>query len=133
MSFAVNRYQSQQVQSASPARVIVQFYDGALRFIRQAEQSLSVRDFAGKGMQLTRAHAVVSELRNNLDHTRAPELCAELDRLYVFVLDCITDANAKADAKPLAGACKVLEELRSAWVQIADEPAGVKIIGSPTT
>ena len=132
MSFAVHRYQSQQVQSASPARVIVQFYDGALRFIRQAEQALSVRDFGGKGVQLTKAHAVVSELRNNLDHTRAPELCAELDRLYVFVLDCITESNLKADAKPLAGACRVLEELRSAWVQIADAPASVKVIGSPT-
>jgi flagellar secretion chaperone FliS len=131
MSFGLSQYHSQQVQSASPARVIVQFYDGALRFIRQAEQSLSVRDFAGKGTQLTRAHAVVSELRNNLDHTRAPELCAELDRLYVFVLDCITEANTKADPKPLTGACKVLEQLRSAWVQLADEPTGVRIIGGP--
>ena len=122
MSFGLSQYHSQQVQSASPARVIVQFYDGALRFIRQAEQSLAVRDFASKGTQLTRAHAVVSELRNNLDHTRAPELCAELDRLYVFVLDCITEANMKCETKPLDAAIKIVEQLRGAWVEVAEAP-----------
>lgn len=131
MSFAASQYRSQQVQTASPAQVIVQFYDGALRFIRQAEQHINARNFAGKGERLSRAHAVVAELRANLDHTRAPELCAELDRLYVYVLDCITEANSNTDAAPLAGACKVLEQLRSAWVQVAEEAATPRVVGAP--
>ena len=131
MSFAVAQYRSNQVQTASPARVIVQFYDGALKFVRLGAQALAAKDFAAKGMHLSRAHAIVSELRANLDPTRAPELCAELDRLYVFILDRITEANIKVDAKPLAAAIKVLEELRAAWAQVADEPTGVRVIGAP--
>lgn len=131
MSFAVAQYRSNQVQTASPARVVVQFYDGALRFIRSAVSAIEARDYAAKGVQLSRAHAIVAELRANLDPTRAPELCAELDRLYVFVLDRITEANLKASAEPLAAAVKVLEQLRSAWAQVADEPTGVRVIGTP--
>jgi flagellar secretion chaperone FliS len=131
MSFAVAQYRSNQVQTASPARVIVQFYDGALKFIRLASQALDAGDIAAKGVHLSRAHAIVSELRANLDPTRAPELCAELDRLYVFVLDGITEANMKASAKPLAPAIKVLEQLRGAWAQVADEPTGVRVLGTP--
>lgn len=132
MSFAVSQYRSNQVQTASPAQVIVQFYEGALRFIRQAEQHIAARNYAGKGERLSRAHAVIAELRANLDHTRAPELCAELDRLYVYVLDCITEANMKTDAAPLANACKVLEQLRSAWAQIAEDTAGpARVVGAP--
>lgn len=132
MSFAVAQYRSNQVQTASPARVIVQFYDGALRFLKLATQAIDARDYAAKGVHLSRAHAIVSELRANLDATRAPELCAELDRLYVYVLECITEANFKADAKPLAPAFKVLEELRAAWSQVANEGTGtVRVIGSP--
>lgn len=130
MSFAVAQYRSNQVQTASPARVIVQFYDGALKFIRQASESIANRHYGAKGVQLTRAHAIVSELRTNLDPTHAPELCAELDRLYTYVLDCITEANFTVDAKPLAPAIKVLEDLRSAWVQVADE-VPIQIIGTP--
>jgi flagellar protein FliS len=131
VSFAVTQYRSNQVQTASPARIVVQFYDGALKFLKLATQALAVRDYATKGMHLSRAHAIVSELRANLEPTRAPELCAELDRLYVYVLDCITEANLKADAKQLAPAIKVLNELRSAWAQVADEPTGVRGVVAP--
>lgn len=131
MSFAVAQYRSNQVQTASPARIVVQFYDGALKFIKLAAHSIEQRDYAAKGVQLSRAHAIVAELRANLDPTRAPELCAELDRLYVYVLDCITESNMKMDAKALAPAVRVLEQLRSAWAQVADEPTGVRIIGTP--
>lgn len=133
MSYAVAQYRSSQVHTASPARVIVQFYDGALKFIRLAVQALQKRDFAAKGLHLSRAHAIVSELRVNLDSSRAPELTAELDRLYLYVLSCITKANNEADPKPLAPAVNVLEQLRSAWAQVADEPtgSGVRVVGSP--
>jgi flagellar secretion chaperone FliS len=131
VSFAVSQYRNSQVQTASPARIIVQFYDGAIKFINLGIQGIEKKDVAKKGVQLSRAHEIVSEMRANLDHTRAPELCAELDRLYVYVLDCITEANLKVDATPLAGALKVLEMLRGAWVQIADEPSGVRVVAAP--
>jgi len=131
VSFAVAQYRSSQVQTASPARVIVQFYDGAIRFMKLACQAMTVRDYATKGMYLSRAHAVVSELRANLDHTRAPEITNELDRLYVYVLDCITEANMKAAPEPLEPAFKVMEQLRGAWVSVADEGTGVRVVGTP--
>jgi flagellar protein FliS len=133
VSYAVSQYRSSQVHTASPARIIVQFYDGALKFIKLGAQALEAKDFATKGVQLSRAHAIVSELRLNLDSSCAPELTAELDRLYLYVLSCITSANMHADAKRLAPAVSVLEQLRSAWAQVADEPtgSGVRILGTP--
>lgn len=133
MSYAAAQYRSSQVHTASPARVIVQFYDGALKFIRLAAQALVVRDYATKGVHLSRAHAIVTELRVNLDTTQAPELTAELDRLYEYVLSCITEANTKADEKLLIPAVNVLTQLRAAWAQVADEPAGsgIMVVGRP--
>ncbi|MDB4986034.1 MAG: fliS [Myxococcaceae bacterium] len=133
MSYAVSQYRSSQVHTASPARVIVQFYDGALKFIRLGAQALEVKDFAAKGVHLSRAHAIVSELRLNLDSARAPELTAQLDQLYLYILSCITAANMQADAKLLAPATNVLMQLRSAWVQVAEEGAGsgVRAVAAP--
>jgi len=133
VSFAVSQYRTNQVQTASPARVIVQFYDGAIRFLKLACQAMEAKDYATKGMYLMRTHAIVTELRANLDHTRAPELTGELDRLYVYMLDCITEANIKASPEPLTGAFKVLDSLRGAWISVADDPGqtGVRIVGTP--
>jgi flagellar protein FliS len=131
MSFAMAQYRSNEFQSASPAKVIVAFYDGALRFIRMASAALSAKNYALKGQHLSRAHAIVSELRATLDHSQNPALCSELDRLYTYVLDCITEANMKLDANKLQAAMRVLDQLRGAWAQLADEPTGVRIVGSP--
>jgi flagellar secretion chaperone FliS len=133
VSFAVSQYRSNQVQTASPARVIVQFYDGAIKFIKLGSQGIEKKEYAKKGEHLSRAHAIVSELRANLDPSHAPQLCEELDRLYVYVLECITEANMKMDAKPLAGALKVLDMLRSAWAQIANEPSATRTAAAPNT
>lgn len=130
MSFAMAQYRTNEFQTASPAKIIVAFYDGAMRFINLAAHALTHKNYALKGQHLSRAHAIVSELRVTLDHTQNPSLCAELDRLYVYVLDCITEANMKADAEKLKHALRVLEQLRSAWAQVADEPA-VRVVGGP--
>lgn len=131
MSFAMAQYRSNEFQTASPAKTIVAFYDGALRFFKLASLALNAKNYALKGQHLSRAHAIVTELRANLDHTQNPQLCGELDRLYSYVLDCITEANMKADSDKLVPAVRVMEQLRSAWVQVADEPAGVRILGAP--
>jgi len=130
VSYAVAQYRTSQVSTASPAQVIVQFYDGALKFIRRGREALVNKDIPGKGVALSRAHAVVSELRINLDMERAPELCAELDRLYLFILECITEANIKCEPKPLDGAIKVLEQLRAAWSEVAENPTAVRQTGT---
>ncbi len=130
MSFAMAQYRTNEFQTASPAKIIVAFYDGAVRFMNLGAQALAVKNYALKGQHLSRAHAIVSELRATLDHTQNPALCGELDRLYTYVLDCITEANMKADSTKLQPAVRVLEQLRSAWAQVAEEPA-VRVVGAP--
>lgn len=130
MSFAMSQYRTNEFQTASPAKIIVAFYDGALRFLKGGAEAIEQKSYALKGQQLSRAHAIVSELRATLDHTQNPALCGELDRLYSFVLDCITEANMTANAEKLHAAVRVLEQLRSAWAQVAEEPA-VRVVGAP--
>lgn len=119
MSFAVSQYRVARLETASPLQVVVQLYDGAVRFMRQGAAFIEAKDPAGKGVALRKAHAIVSELQLCLDPTKAPELGEQLDRLYEFVLYRITDANAKNDASGLEAAINVMLELRGAWAEVA--------------
>ena len=56
---------------------------GKVYLVREKKSS---KLFAMKGEHLSRAHAIVTELQANLDARHAPELCAELDRLYTRFL-----------------------------------------------
>ncbi len=120
MSFAVAQYRSATVETASPVQIVVQLYDGALRFMRQAQEGMQDEgQRAAVGRSLSKAHAVVAELQSTLDNRHAPELCAELDRLYEFVLFQITQANIEFKPEHLEGPVKVMTELRAAWAELA--------------
>lgn len=118
MSFAVAQYQNVRVETASPLRLVIDLYQGAIRFMRTAVAAHQRGDHAARGNALSRAHAIVSELSATLDHERAPELCEELERLYDYVLHCITEANVRADGSLAEPAISVMQTLESAWVEL---------------
>ena len=72
MSFGINQYRTARVQTASPVGVLVQLYDGAIRFLREAAQHMDEGDIAQKGVKLSKAHRIVSELQATLDRERRP-------------------------------------------------------------
>jgi len=120
MSFAVSQYRSARTQTASPVRVLVQLYDGAIRFLEEAREAIPKGEIAKKGVAISRAHAIISELIATLDNDKSPELCEQLSGLYDFALHEITHANMENDATRLNGPISVLSELREAWAQIAE-------------
>lgn len=121
MSFAVAQYRQSNVETASPAQLVVKLYEGALRFMRQGQAAIRNGEVAKKGAALGRAHAIVAELQATLHAEHAPELCESLDRLYEFVLFKITESNRLSKADSLDPAIRVLDELRSAWAEVAKQ------------
>lgn len=121
MSFAVAKYRSARTTTASPLQVLIQLYDGAIRFLRQAQQSMADRDFATKGKMISKAHAIVSELQATLQPEHSPELCDQLFGLYDFALHRMTQANIHNDPDELESVIKVLTELRDGWSQLSEQ------------
>ncbi len=112
-------YQQGQVSSADPLRIIVLLYEGAIRFIGQAQARWE--DPAARGTALGRAHRIISELLASLDHERGGEIATNLDSLYHFALDEITRANLEANPRGLSGVLNVLRELLDGWSTIEAE------------
>jgi flagellar protein FliS len=114
---AHSAYQQGQVAASSPLRIVVLLYEGAIRFLRQAQQKFA--DPGIRGHALGRAHAIVSELMIALDHERGGEIAERLESLYRYVLDCLIRANVAGDDRALGSALGVLEMLAEGWRGIA--------------
>ena len=119
MSFGVTQYQTARVQTVGPLTLVVSMYDGALRFLRASIARQAAEDLGGRGVALSRAHAIVTELRATLDHERGAGVAVELDALYDFVLDRIVLATRVGDAGEVEPAIAVLERLASGWRELA--------------
>ncbi len=112
---AVSRYQQVRASTSSPGELLIALYDGLFRFLRGARAHLERGERARAAELLSKAYAVVSELYIALDHSAAPELCANLEGLYGFCMDRIMDANHRGSRESIDEVLRVLEPLREAW------------------
>ena len=119
-------YRQTQITTASQASLILMMYEGAMRFTRQAMDSLDGQDPAGMVRSIQKARDIVNELSLSLNVPQGGEAAARLESLYQFILSQLTLANIKADRAPLEAVLRVLKPLAGAWQDVANgqaEPA----------
>lgn len=116
-----NKYKATSVQSASREKLLLMLYEGAIKFTKKAIIACEQKDIAERGLNVGKAYDIVSELNNTLNHKQAPDLCKNLEQLYMFITEQLVQANIKGDPKPLHDALKILEMLNSAWVQAVEK------------
>jgi flagellar protein FliS len=124
----VNQYSATEVTTANRLRLLILLYDSAIRFIDTAKDRIRTGDVAGKGSYIGKALSIVGEFKNTLNFQVGGDLPHELQRLYVFVEERLVRANLKGDAGLLDEARRVLDILRSAWVEL--EQKGVPLEAS---
>ncbi len=96
-------------------------YDGAIRFLRRGIEAIEKNDIEAKAAASDRALAIVQHLHLSLDMDRGQEISANLERLYSFVITQITEGSSGLQPRKLEEAIKVLDTLRSAWAEVAQQ------------
>lgn len=112
------------VLAASPHKLIVMLYDGALAALNDAANGIRNRDIAVKGKSLSKAIMIIdSGLRAALDKKSGGEIAESLDALYEYMSSRLLTANVNSDLAVVEEVQRLLIELRDAWNAIADTPA----------
>jgi len=93
-------------------------YDGALRFLKQAQRAIQQDDLYHKNENLTKAQRIVAELLSCLDMEKGGEIAKNLFALYSYVYDQMVQANLNDDLEAIERSVKVLSDLRMSWVQL---------------
>ncbi|MFZ2956826.1 MAG: flagellar export chaperone FliS [Candidatus Ozemobacteraceae bacterium] len=124
-------YKKTQIESASSETLILMLYDGALRFMGQAEEAFSEKNTERVNHFLLRVQAIVTELLTALDKEKGGEIAKNLERLYIFFLEQLSQANIKKDPKPLRDIRPLIEDLRNTWAEAMKIHARSKAAASP--
>ena len=115
---AAQRYSQVRMTTSTPGELLLALYDGLFRFLNGAKICLDRKEMGRARELLSKAYAILSELYIALDHGMAPELCANLEALYGFAMDRVTQASRKGQTLPIDEVVRALTPLREAW-QIA--------------
>lgn len=107
------------VSAASPHKLIVMLYDGALAAIATASAQMAAGNIQEKGKAISKAIQILDNgLRASLDREAGGEIAANLDALYEYMSGRLLQANLKNDPQALEEVRGLLADLRDTWNQI---------------
>jgi flagellar protein FliS len=112
------------VTSASPHKLIVMLFDGAIVSVNAAIMHMKAGNIPEKGAAISKAMMIIdSGLRAALDKKAGGEIAEGLDALYEYMGARLLQANLKNQVDILEEVQRLLGELRGAWNAIGASPA----------
>jgi flagellar protein FliS len=116
-------YRANAVLTASPGRLVLMLYDGALKALQIAHDAFArpetdMARIQAINTQLLKAQAIIGELQATLNHEAGGEFSRNLDRLYDYFLRRLIEANLRKDEKPVAEVERLLRDVRDAWAEM---------------
>ncbi|MGA9316372.1 MAG: flagellar export chaperone FliS [Solirubrobacteraceae bacterium] len=117
-----NAYRQGAVLAATPGELVVMLYDGARRFLRQANVAMREGQVERAHNTLRRAELIIAHLDGILDFQQG-EVADRLHAIYQFCLAHLNAARNNQDPAKLEEVSELLGELREAWAQVAEEIA----------
>lgn len=109
------------VAAASPHKLIVMLFDGALLSIATATHKMKDGDIAGKGQAISKAITIIdSGLRASLNKEAGGEIAISLDSLYEYMGRRLLAANIENQPAILEEVHGLLRDLKGAWEAIGE-------------
>jgi len=114
---AAKLYRDVDLESAPKGQILERLLARLYVDLTTGRQAITDRKIEAKAAALGHAQAIIVELQAALDHAQAPELCANLARLYDFVNERINAAASTLKTAPLDDAAQVVTAIGDAFRQ----------------
>ena len=112
------QYQNSKILTASPAELTLMLYEGAIKFCNIAILAIEKNDIEKAHNNIMRAQRIIEEVRSTFDHKYA--VAEDFDRVYVYLLQRLLQANIKKDAEILEEVNTHLRSMRDTWKQVME-------------
>ena len=113
---AYARYNNSKVLTASPAELTLMLYEGAIKFCNIAIIGIEQNDIQKAHTNIRKVEKIIDEFRSTLDRKYA--VAEDFDRVYVYLLQRLLEANVKKDKAILEEVNMHLRSMRDNWKEV---------------
>ena len=132
MQSAVKNYIQTQVSTTTQGDLVIMLFDAALKFLHRAKEKMAEKNYAQKGILISKALDILSELQGSLNVNKGGELAERLQKLYFFCSARLLMANLKMDVAKIDEVVGILNGLREAFSE-ANSMVATKAVPSSAT
>ena len=113
----LKQYQRTEVETATPEKVLILLYDGAIQFLNKALISIDEKNHAETYNNIVGAEHIILEFMNTLDFEQGGDFAVRLNALYQYFYNRLIEANMKKDKEIVKQVLDFLVDLRATWKQ----------------
>ena len=124
---AISSYRETRVKTASQGQLIIMLYEEAMKHLDRGLELLVVNNGEKKNpgniekitKSILKAQEIITELTVSLDFDQGGDIAKNLFSLYTWFNKELLEANISHDIHRITSVRNQLNELKSAWVEIA--------------
>ena len=109
-------YTNNKIMTASPAEITLMLYEGAIKFCNIAIIAIENGEIEKAHVNIKKTQRIIEEFRNTLDHQY--KVAEDFDRIYVYLLRRLFEANVKKDKEILEVVNMHLRSVRDTWKEV---------------
>ena len=110
----------QDISQADPHKLTLMLMQGALDKLAYTKGCMERKDFEGKSEHISRATAILLNLRDTLELESGGEVAENLYALYDYMVQRLVDANVQNSLKIVDEVITLLLPIKSAWAEIPE-------------
>lgn len=110
------QYEKNKILTASPAELTLMLYEGAIKFCNIAIMAIEQKDNDKAHANIMKTQRILEEFRNTLD--RKYPVWEDFDRVYVYLLQRLFEANVGKDKEILEEVNTHLRSMRDTWKEV---------------
>ncbi len=113
---AAMQYQRNAIQTASPAKLTLMLYDGAIKFANMAIEAIDKGDIEKVNNNIIKVQNIIVEFRSTLD-MKYP-VAKDFEVVYDYIYRRLVEANVKKDKAVLEDAPHHIKTMRETWKEV---------------
>ena len=111
----LRQYQQTQIQTASPEKILIMLYDGAIQFLNKAKNAIESQNIEETHNNIISAQRIITEFMNTLDVKKGGDMAKNLYSLYEYLHYTLVQANLKKDIDMIDEVIGHLKDLKQTW------------------
>ena len=124
----IKQYQTSNITTATPEKLMILLFDGAIQFLIKAKTSIEENNFKECSQNIDGARKIIRELMRTIDLENGNDVSKQLFRLYNRMAMKLIKANVQRNASLLDEVIEDLTNIRWGFQKAIEIKSGVTTV-----
>lgn len=115
---AKNMYQTNQVLTASPKKLVTLLLEGSIKNLKLAKIYIEKKDYEQSNKALIKHQDIILELQRTLDFKAGGEVAQNLKLMYDYLIEQAIRANVHKDVTIIDHSIEIVQGILESWIQV---------------